>query len=297
YMIVGGIIKKLHIVEVPTFKALNVVIFKVFIPLALFFDVLEADLESVIQPKFFVYCCMSIIVLFIVLYVIVSRIIENPKDQSAIIQGIYRSNYVLLGVAIASSLYGTEGAGLTAALASIAVPIINILAVILFETKRGGEIHFKQLIINIFKNPIVDAGLLGIVFSILNIHIPELLYLPLDKLGSIATPLALVSLGGILSFDSLVSHRLYLVVVTVMRLIVVPIIFLTIGITVFGFKGAPVVTMLALFASPTAVASAPMAQTMGSNGELAGEIVICTTALSMFTLFMFIFVLNFMGII
>ncbi len=297
YMIMGGIIRKLNILDLQTFKNMNVVIFKVFIPLTLFFDVYEADLGGLVQPKFFGYAICSIIAIFIILYLIVPRIVKEKRDASVIIQGMYRSNYVLLGVAIATSLYGESGAGLTAALASVAVPVINILAVILFETMRGGQIKPGKLLINIFKNPIVDAGLLGILFQVLGIPIPELIYTPLDRLGSIATPLALVTLGGILSFKSLVSHRSYLVTVTIMRLLVVPAIFLSIGIFAFGFRDEAVVTLLALFASPTAVASTPMAQTMGGNGELAGEIVVCTTALSMFSLFFFIFVLNYTGII
>ena len=53
------------------------------------------------------------------------------------IQGIYRSNYALFGASIAKAVCGSKGVALVAALTAIVIPTINVLAVILFETKRG----------------------------------------------------------------------------------------------------------------------------------------------------------------
>lgn len=296
YMAVGGIIRKAGIFSEGNFKALNVMIFRIFIPLTLFFNVYEADIGEVVRPGVFMFVVAGVLAAYVAAWILVDRRISDKGDSSTIIQGIYRSNYVLFGNTIAAALCGNSGVALVAALAAVIVPLYNILAVILFEVRRGGEIHAKEIVINIFKNPLVDAGLLGIVFSGLHITIPELILKPLESLGNIATPLALVTLGGILSFGSMVRHKTYLVIAALAKLVVIPLVMIVIAI-VIGCRGDILVAVLAVFGSPTAVASTPMAQAMGGNGELAGEIVATTSVFCILTIFLFVFCLSGVGLI
>lgn len=296
YMAVGGLIRKLGIFTVQHFKALNIMIFKVFIPINLFFNVYDADLGEAIKPEIFIYVIICVLCVYSIAWMIISKCVSRRADASTMIQGIYRSNFVLFGTTIAMSLCGENGIALNAAMSAIIVPLFNILSVVLFEIKRGGKVQATEIIINILKNPLVEAGVLGGIFSILNIHIPELLLKPLENMGNIATPLALITLGGMLSFGSMMRHRMYLTIVVILRLIVVPMI--TVGIAIWiGMRGDVLVVLLAIFASPTAVASAPMAQAMGGNGDLAGEIVATTSVSCLFTIFLFIFSLSRMGLI
>ncbi|MBR3561907.1 MAG: hypothetical protein IKN81_10365 [Oscillospiraceae bacterium] len=52
-----------------------------------------------------------------------------------------------------------------------------------------------------------------------------------------------------------------------------------------GFRGIEFITLLAIFASSTAVASFTMAEQMGGDAALAGDIVVMTSALASLTLF------------
>ena len=64
-----------------------------------------------------------------------------------------------------------------------------------------------------------------------------------------------------------------------------------------GFKGSTQFAILiALFATPIAVSSAPMAAQMGQDEELAGQIVVWTSALSAFSLFVIIMICASIGI-
>lgn len=296
YMAVGGIIKKTGIFSEGNFKALNVMIFRIFIPLTLFFNVYKADIGEAVRPGIFVFVVAGVLVTYVAAWILVSRWISDKRDSSTVIQGMYRSNYVLFGNTIAVALCGQSGVALVAALSAVIIPLFNILAVILFEVRRGGEIHAKEIVINIFKNPLVDAGLLGILFSGLHITIPELILNSLESLGDIATPLALVTLGGILSFRSMLRHWKYLIVAVLGKLIVVPLVMIEISIAA-GISGDVLVAILAVFGSPTAVASTPMAQAMGGNGELAGEIVATTSVCCILTIFLFVFSLSRGGLI
>ena len=52
-----------------------------------------------------------------------------------------------------------------------------------------------------------------------------------------------------------------------------------------GFQGVAFVSLIGVFASPTAVNSFTMAQQMGGDAELAGDIVVSTSALCIVTMF------------
>ena len=296
YMTVGGLTKKLKIMSEDNFKRMNEMIFRVLIPISLFFDIYTSDLKTVAQPKLFIFAGVMVLVVFVSTWLLISRLVKDKADSATVVQGIFRSNYVLFGTVLCSSLCGEEGAAISAALAVVVVPMFNMLSVILFETLRGGGVKPERLILQIFKNPLVDAALLGMLCNLVGLPIPGLLASPFTKLGSIASPLALFTLGGLLSFRSMASHRGLLLSAVAGRLIVVPLIAVVISIAL-GFREAALVALLSAFASPTAVSSAPMAQSMGGNGALAGEIVAVSSAASILTIFVFSFALSSLGLI
>lgn len=294
YMMVGMLIRRLGILSEDHLKAMNRMIFKSMIPLALFFSVYRADLKSAVRPGLYLYAWCSVILVFLVLWKFIGKWEKDAPTAATLVQGIYRSNFVLFGGAMADSLCGGEGKAAIAALAAIIVPTFNMLAVILFEVTKGGKVQIGKLILEIFKNPLVDAGILGILVGVTGIRLPELLMGPLETIGSIATPLALVVLGGLLSAKSISDHRNYLLLVSGLRLVVVPLAAVLVGISL-GFRGDELVAVLAIFAAPTAVASTPMAQAMGGNGILAGEIVAVTSAGCIVTIFLWVMALSGMG--
>lgn len=196
YMLIGRIIRKAGIFSEECFRTLNAMVFRVFIPLTLFFDIYEADVGNTVRPGIFFFVVAGIMVSYVLAWRLASRRVDDKKKASTMIQGMYRSNYVLFGNSIAASLCGKDGMALVAALTTVVVPLFNVLAVVLFEIKRGGDIEIKKIIVNIFKNPLVEAGIFGMIFSVLHIPIPQVIREPLKELAAIATPLALVTLGG-----------------------------------------------------------------------------------------------------
>ena len=297
YMVIGGLVRRAGIMQEEHFKALNKMMFRLFIPLSLFVGICKADVRSVIDPPVYLYCEILVIAAFLIIRAVLMKRFGNEKAAAAtLVQGSYRSNFVLFGSAIAVSLCNSEGAAMIAALTAVIVPTFNILAVILFETAKGGKVPVRHLIVQVFKNPLVDAGFLGLLVSLSGIPIPELIMKPLTSLGNAATPVALVTLGGLLSLKSVMGHRQYLQIACVLRLLVVPGLAL-LGAWLIGFREAQMVAVLAVFGSPTAVASAPMAQSMGGDGALGGEIVAATTVFSILSIFAWVVFLSGTGLI
>ena len=290
YMVIGYLIRRAGICSVPNFKALNQVLFRVFIPLSLFFNVYRAELSDVLQPRLVLLIETLLILTVIITWHLFKRFVSDGKDLAVIVQGIARSNYVLFGSLVAAELCDERGVALVAALCAFVVPTVNIEGVVLFELIRGDDIKPADLLLRIFKNPLVLAGLLGVLFNVLHIPMANVISSPLTKLGNAATPVAMVTLGAILNFGSIQKHIGYIMAAVCGKLVIVPIIAVLAGI-LLGYRGNELVAILAVFGSPTAVASAPMAQAMGGNGELAGEIVAATSVICLGTLFVLVMAL------
>ena len=296
YMLVGFFIRRAGILSDTDFKKLNSMLFKIMIPLSVFFDLYQCDLQTAAQPRLFAMVAAGIFLVCAVCWRIVPRLTGERRDAATIAQGIYRSNYVLFGTTIGLSLCGEQGAAVTAALVVVTVPLFNALAVILFETARNSTADPKQLLIGILKNPLILAVIAGAACNFLHVPLPELLASPLERLGSTASPLALVVLGGMLSMQSMSGHKKYLTGAVLGRLVSVPLLMLSV-FALCGYRGPELVAVLAVFGSPAAVSSTPMAQAMGGNGKLAGEIVAVSSVCSILSLFCFVVALVQMGLI
>ena len=291
YMITGWLIRKTNICTVETFKAWNQLIFRIFIPLSLFTSICEVDLGALVRPGFFIFIEILVISQCVLSWIVLKRVVADKKDHATLVQGIARSNYVLFGMALAANLCDAEGVVLVAALSAMVVPTINIESVVLFEMIRSGKLKPGQLLLRILQNPIVSAGLIGIMFSLLHIRIPSLLLDSLKKLGSTATPIGLMILGGLLSFESMRRHRHLLCIAAVGRLIIFPVIALLLGL-LLGCRGNELVAIIAVFGAPTAVASTPTAQVLGGNVDLAAEIVAVTSTGCLATIFLMVLLLS-----
>jgi predicted permease len=137
------------------------------------------------------------------------------------------------------------------------------------------------------KNPIIIGGLLGLFFTLLQVKLPTMIENFLFEVADIATPLALIVLGGSVTFTSVRNNLRPLSIGIINRLIIVPAVGLTISILV-GFRGLELILLMSMFASPAAVSSYTMAQQMEGDADLAGQIVVFTTVFSLITLFFWI---------
>ena len=280
-----------------TTKQLNQMVFKLFLPVLLFKNIYTADLSSDFDIRVVVFAVCAILVMYGGLCFVIPKVEPDRRKCSVMIQGIYRSNYVLYGIPVTAAIFDENHLGMASVLAAIIIPMINILAVLLFELFRdNGKMNWGQAGKGVLKNPLVIASVLGLLFVFLRIPVPALLMGSVSTLGSMATPLALIALGAEFHFSSMKRYRKQLWISVLGKLVFVPALMLTIAI-LLGFQGVNLVVLMVLFASPTAVASYTMACSMGGDGELAGQILVLTTLFSIVTIFAFTFLLDSMGLI
>lgn len=292
----GFFIRKSQIVKEDTFLELNKLCFKVFLPALLFYNIYTTEAELEIPWRLIGFVFSAIIISFALLSILVPIFMKERKRQGAMIQGIFRSNFIILGLPIAQSIYGEGNIAIISILAAIVVPTFNFLAVITLVGHGDEKVSLGNMAMNILKNPLIIFSLLGLAFYSLQITIPPILLSTIKSTGAIATPLALIVLGGSLNISGIMGNKKALVVAVILKLAIIPTIIVSIAM-LLGFREIALVAVVTVFATPTAIASYVMAQQMGSDGELAGGIVILTSLFSAITVFLFVFVLDFFSFI
>jgi hypothetical protein len=179
----------------------------------------------------------------------------------------------------------------------IMVSLFNVAAVIVLEMFReGGKIRPKQLLLGVVKNPLLQGCVVGLLFYLLQIRLPSFIASPVSSLASMATTMALVVLGANLRFDELKKNSRTVTAVLVIRLLLLPLVMVTFAYLI-GLRGVELFLILMIFGTPVATSSYPMAQNMGGDGQLAGQLVFVSTVASLATIFLFIFALSQLGLL
>lgn len=173
----------------------------------------------------------------------------------------------------------------------IVVPLFNFLAVVSLETFRGGNLSVKKIIHGIVTNPLIIGAFLGLLLLIFNIKLPVFIVSTIRDISKMATPLSLTLLGASFSFSNIKKYLKETIIVVLGKLVISPLIFIAIAYYC-GFRDVALLSLMIMFASPTAISSFQMAIQMDGDSELAGQIVVFTSAFSIVTVFAWIFALK-----
>ena len=294
-MAVGALVKFSKLLTDEELKHINRMVFRVFFFFMLFHSIYTTDLASTFRPKLMLFGAGAVLVLFIFLMIFVPKIENDNKKRGVMVQAIFRSNFVIMGVPIVANIFGDENIAVTTMMIAVIIPMYNIFAVIALETFRGGKIQPLHILSGIIKNPLILGAVSGALLLILGAEIPASILKPIGQISAATTPVALIILGASFKLGSAQAHLSQLVKCVFGRLILVPAAVLTLAI-ILGFRGIDFVTLIAIFCTPCAVVSFAMAQQMGGDSELAGNCVVFTSALSCFTIFCWILFFKTLGI-
>lgn len=276
-------------------SAINKIAFRIFLPCLLYYNVYCSDLSGSFDPLLMAYAVGGVLLTFGLSlgYTLLTE--KLPERRGVMIQGMFRSNYVIMGIPVATALLGSDQLGTVSILIAVVVPLFNMLSVVVLEVFRGQKPKPLHILGQIAKNPLVIGSVLGILTLAAGIRLPHILEQTIQNISAIASPLQLFLLGAFFQFSGLKTYRRELVTVSAAKLIVAPGLFLGLG-ALLGFRGVAFVSLIGVFASPTAVNSFTMAQQMGGDAELAGDIVVITSAMSILTMFLWIFLFKSLGV-
>lgn len=290
-MFIGAMVKRMKLLTDEELVHVNRMVFRIFFFCMMFYNIYTTDIATTFRPNLILFGAGGVLATALIAGIIVCAIEPSNKRRGAMIQATFRSNFVLMGIPLIANIFGDDQLAIPTMMIAIIVPIYNIVSVFILETFRGGHFYLPGILLGVLKNPMILGAILGAAFLFLGIPIPKPVLKPIGQVAAATTPVALIILGASFKGGSFHNHLPQLVGCVLARLIIVPTIML--GLAIFlGFRGIELVTLVAIFATPCAVAGFAMAQQMNSDAELAGNCVVYTSALSCFTIFGWIFLLK-----
>jgi len=276
---------------------LNALNFRLFFPFLMFNNVYSARPEDLPSPALMIFGPVSVLLLIAVLLAVVPRIVKENPRRGTIIQAVFRSNFIIYGIPLTASVFGPERSSVCGMMVMIMVTLFNTAAVTVLEIFReGGRVRPKQLLLGLVRNPLLQGCAVGLLFYLLRVRLPDFIASPVSSLASLATTLAMIALGASLVFEDLKKNRRTITAVLVLRLVLLPLIMLPLA-WLLGLRGVELFLVLMIFGTPVATASYPMAQNMGGDGQLAGQLVFVSTVASLGTVFLFIYAMSRLGLL
>ena len=295
-MVLGYIFKKIHIFDDALTSGMNSFVFKVALPILVYKELASQDFKDIWDAGFILYCFFATLISIIIAYII-ATFFTDKTIRSEFVQGSYRSSAALLGVGIAINLYGN--AGMVPLMIIGAVPLYNIVAVIVLTVDASGESTLtpsliKKTLIGVITNPII----IGIILGLLRSFVPHDLLLPktVNFLSGLATPLGLLALGASFEFSDALKKLAPTLVATFLKLIGFCAMWIPLAVQL-GYRDSKLIAILIMAGSPTTVSSFVMAKNMGHDGTVSAGIVMLTTLLSAFTLTLWLYILKTLGYI
>lgn len=281
-MVVGFLLKRVHILEDSFVDKMNAFVFKISLPLLLFEDISESDFLEMWDGKFVMFC-VSVTVLSILISILMSMRLEKKAVQGEFIQACYRSSAALLGLSLTKNIY--SDAGVAPLMLMSVVFVYNASAVIVLSVfkEKKEEVDYRKTINDILKNPLIIGIVCGVLVSLLPFQTPVVISKTVSMIAGTATPLGLMAMGATLDMESAKGEMKTALFCTFMKLIGFTALFLPISV-LLGFRNQALVAILILTGSSTTVSAFVMAKNMGHEGVLTSSVVMLTTLLSAFSI-------------
>ena len=297
-MVLGLALRKIGWIDEAFASRMNKFVFRVPLPVLLFQDLATVDFYEMWDGRFVLFC-FAVTFLGIVIAGLLSLLLKNRRIQGEFIQASYRSSAALLGIAFIQNIYGSAGIAPLMIIGS--VPLYNIMAVAVLsffspERKKLDAGTVKKTWKGIVTNPIIIGILIGMIWSLLRLPLPEIAAKTVSSIGATATPLGLMAMGASFDFRKALGQKGPALAASFLKLIGFCAVFLPIA-SAMGFRQEKLVAILIMLGSATTVSRYVMAKNMDHEGTLTSSVVMLTTLGSAFTVTAWLYILKSLGLI
>ena len=306
YMTIGFLLRKFRVVEDEFTARLNRFLAGVLLPVNIFNSLYDKDLSSAFKNPTALYCGAGVLLLTLVLIWLVPKWEKDPAKQGAMIHCGFRGNCMLYALPIAQGIFGRDVPEVVIVLA-VVVLINNFEAVPILEHYRNktpkyaasetsSRLSFKEMVLGWLKTPLLIGVLLGTLWALLRIPMPVFCGNVISGMAGTVIPLAFMTLGARLNFGHLKANKKNVIRMSLIKLVAAPAVMLLLPLLAHWPEESVVAVMVGLGA-PSAVICYAMTELYECDADTAGEIVSLSSALSMITIFLWIFGLKQMGFI
>lgn len=273
------------------------IVFQYGLPVLLFMSLTEQMPDYGRQLSLLQAGVASTLLLFVGAELYAWKYVPKPSDKGVFVQGVFRSNLGIAGLAFVDNAYGAEGVAIAAVYVGVITIFYNVLAVITLSRSDEGSwlVRMREVMVRVVSNPLVIGIVAAMVLQALHWQVPAVLMQTGKYIANLALPLALICAGA--TFDVRSMRRLSDVSLqaSVGRLVVAPLTAVVVGLA-FGFAGMEMGVLFLMTTTPVAAASYVMAKAMGGNDVAAANIMGITTFGAMLSAAVGIVVLRALGL-
>ncbi|WP_447955829.1 AEC family transporter [Vreelandella sp. EE7] len=291
---IGIVLKRLKLIDRAFVSTASALVFRATLPTLIFLSLIQADLSVALDIRLLVFFALATVGQFFVSW-LWARYRVAHAERGIYVQGAFRGNGGVVGLALAAGMYGNYGLSAGSLLLGLVIVLYNVLSVwVLSVYQPGATTNWRAMLKNIATNPLILSVVLAIPFTALSIELPNWVMTSGNYFASLTLPLALICIGATLSAASLRDGRQVALSSSVMKMVVLPAASTVIA-WLCGFTGEQLGLLFLFFASPTAAASFVMAKAMNGNVTLAANIIALTTLMASLTITLGIFALRLLG--
>ncbi|UJS22673.1 AEC family transporter [Thiothrix winogradskyi] len=265
------------------------------LPALLFVSIAKTSISATTNLELIAYGLVAMLVLFVLTEWAVTALVQPPEDRGVVVQGIFRSNMAIIGLAYCVNAYGEVALAAASLYVGILSILFNILGVITLSRSLHKHQGVGRMLRNIVTNPLIIGIVLALPFAWWDVRPPALVMKAGETLADMTLPLALLCTGASLDFHTLKQEFSNTMLASLSKLMAIPFLF-TLGGWWWGFRGMDLGILLLMSSAPTAAASYVMARAMGGNATLAANTVALTTLGSLLTTSVGIMVLQGRGL-
>ncbi|MCU1794340.1 AEC family transporter [Pectobacterium polaris] len=300
-LFMGVALRKIGLLNDAFCDAAMRLVFNLSLPCLLFFSVASNHQSFSEQWPLVLYGTLGTLATFLLLEIAAVRLIKEPTERGIFVQGGFRSNTGIMGLAFAVSAYGEEGVAVGSLYLVVTVIMFNALSVItltrsLQRKSPDQRISVLMLLRSIATNPLIIGLLCGAAYAQSHLAMPAVIKQTGSFISSMALPLALLCAGASLEWRSMFRSSNVAMLASVAKLLVVPGL-LTFGGWLVGFRGVELGIIFLFSSTPTASGSYVMTRAMGGNATLAANIIGLTTAGAFFVIAFGLYFLRSLGVI
>lgn len=282
----GYFLKSLQFINDSLVQALNRLVYHILLPVLIFWEISRSPFQESFNGWLIAASFIPMIIVFIFLLIWGRLLGVTPAGIGSLLQGSFRGNIAYVGLALAANIYGKPGLSKAGVLAGFMIPFMNflsILGLLMFRSDPQKKFRLTTLIRSIFINSLILASFLGLIFSYYSFPIPAVLSNTLRLLSNLSLPLALLSMGGSLSFQAIKGGLGLATLGTGLKLAGLP----WLGFLILHYwdiGGLDFKIAILLLSCPTAVVTYIMASELGGDPELSSSIIMLTTLWAMLTI-------------
>lgn len=286
-LIVSGVLLRYFSWTDKTFlQTADRLVYFICFPLLLFWKIGSASYEQGIDWNYCLAALLAILLVFLLSLILFKPCGVTAYKAGSFCQSCFRFN-TYIGVAVILGSFGDEGLAYFGLLIGIVIPIINVLSVSVLIWNSGiNTSHRERFGIAskaLLTNPPILGCLAGLAYSQLFNGFAVFIENTLQLISTVSLPLALISIGGTLSFAGVSNHLKLSSVAAVVKLCILPLIGY-LFFRIFGVTGLALQVGLVFFALPTSTAIYVLSAQLNSDTELASSSIVLSTVLSAISL-------------